>query len=128
MEPMMSEELYLLLLDWDRHCPDLGARSMKLDHTLDRIFCISHSDIYGKFTSPMKMLMLNYLVRKTDHPDFLKTDKISRIKVDWTFISIYFPYGSDSKVSAYNAGDLVSIPGSGRSPGEGMATHSSILA
>ena len=30
-----------------------------------------------------------------------------------------FPGGSDSKVSAYNAGDLGSIPGSGRSPGEG---------
>ena len=27
--------------------------------------------------------------------------------------------GSDSKVSAYNAGDLGSTPGSGRSPGEG---------
>ena len=30
-----------------------------------------------------------------------------------------FPGGSDSKVSAYNAGDPGSIPGSGRSPGEG---------
>ena len=30
-----------------------------------------------------------------------------------------FPGGSDSKVSAYNAGDLASIPGSGRSPREG---------
>ena len=30
-----------------------------------------------------------------------------------------FPGGSDSKVSACNAGDLGSIPGSGRSPGEG---------
>ena len=29
-----------------------------------------------------------------------------------------FPGGSDGKVSAYNAGDLGSIPGSGRSPGE----------
>ena len=29
------------------------------------------------------------------------------------------PCGSDSKESAYNAGDLGSIPGSGRSPGEG---------
>ena len=27
--------------------------------------------------------------------------------------------GSDDKVSAYNAGDPASIPGSGRSPGEG---------
>ena len=39
-----------------------------------------------------------------------------------------FSGGSDCKVSAYNAGDLGSIPGSGRSPGEEMATHSSILA
>ena len=30
-----------------------------------------------------------------------------------------FPGGSDGKASAYNAGDLGSIPGSGRSPGEG---------
>ena len=31
----------------------------------------------------------------------------------------HFPGGSDSKASAYNAGDPVSIPGLGRSPGEG---------
>ena len=30
-----------------------------------------------------------------------------------------FPGGSDSKESVCNAGDLGSIPGSGRSPGEG---------
>ena len=30
-----------------------------------------------------------------------------------------FPGGSDGKEFAYNAGDLCSIPGSGRSPGEG---------
>ena len=30
-----------------------------------------------------------------------------------------FPGSSDGKVSAYNVGDLGSIPGSGRSPGEG---------
>ena len=30
-----------------------------------------------------------------------------------------FPDSSDSKASAYNAGDPGSIPGSGRSPGEG---------
>ena len=29
-----------------------------------------------------------------------------------------FPHGSDSKESAHNAGDLGSIPGLGRSPGE----------
>ena len=30
-----------------------------------------------------------------------------------------FPGGSDGKASAYNEGDLHSIPGLGRSPGEG---------
>ena len=42
-----------------------------------------------------------------------------------------FPDGSVGKESACNAGDIEdmgSIPGSGRSPGEGMTTHSSILS
>ena len=34
-------------------------------------------------------------------------------------LNIGFPGGSDSKASACNEGDLGSIPGSGRSPGEG---------
>ena len=33
--------------------------------------------------------------------------------------SMGFPGGSEVKASAWNAGDLGSIPGSGRSPGEG---------
>ena len=40
----------------------------------------------------------------------------------------YLPCGSAGKESTCNAGDLGSIPGLGRSPGEGTATHSSILA
>ena len=39
-----------------------------------------------------------------------------------------FPGGSDSKESACNAGDMGSIFGSGRSPGEGNGYHSSIPA
>ena len=39
-----------------------------------------------------------------------------------------FPGGLDSKVCAYNAGDLGSIPGLGRSSGEGNANHSSTIA
>ena len=35
------------------------------------------------------------------------------------YYSIDFPGGSDGKASAYNAGDLGLIPGSGRSPEEG---------
>ena len=38
------------------------------------------------------------------------------------------PSGSDGKESVCNVGDLGLIPVSGRSPGEGMATNSSILA
>ena len=32
---------------------------------------------------------------------------------------LWIPHGSDGKASAYNAGDLGSIPESGRSPEEG---------
>ena len=39
-----------------------------------------------------------------------------------------FPGGSDGKESACNVGDPGSIPGSGRSPGEGNGTHYKILA
>ena len=40
-----------------------------------------------------------------------------------------FSGGSDGKESACNAGDLIPIPGLGRSPGVGHGvTHSSILA
>ena len=38
------------------------------------------------------------------------------------------PWWLRSKESACNAGYLDLIPGLGRSPGEGMATHSSIFA
>ena len=37
-------------------------------------------------------------------------------------------YSSDGRESACNTGDPGSIPGSGRSPGKGVATRSSILA
>ena len=47
-------------------------------------------------------------------------------KVSWPEVG--FPVGSDGKESACSAGDLGSIPGLGRPPGEGMATHSSTLA
>ena len=38
-----------------------------------------------------------------------------------------FPCGSEGKEPACDAGDQGSKPGLGRSPGEGMAIHSSIL-
>ena len=44
--------------------------------------------------------------------------KSSSLTVKETFLRPYIPGSSDKKGSAYNAGDLGSIPGSGRSPGE----------
>ena len=43
------------------------------------------------------------------------------------YLVINFPDSSVGKESACNAGDLGLIPGLGSSPGEGKATHSSIL-
>ena len=43
--------------------------------------------------------------------------KRNRILINAT--SLDFPGGSDGQVSAYNSGDPGSIPGMGRSPGEG---------
>ena len=42
------------------------------------------------------------------------------MEIDYIYLSLFdFPGGSDGKASVYNVGDLGSIPGSGRSPGEG---------
>ena len=43
-----------------------------------------------------------------------------------TPVFLGFPCGSAGKESACSAGDLGSIPGLGRSPGDGKATHSSV--
>ena len=43
-------------------------------------------------------------------------------------IMLELPCSSNGKELACNAGDLGSNPGSGSTSGEGMATHSSILA
>ena len=49
--------------------------------------------------------------------------------IDWSSTLLYrLPWWLSGKGSAYNAKDPGSIPRSGRSPGEEMATHSSILA
>ena len=39
--------------------------------------------------------------------------------LETTYVSMDFPSGSDGKESVCNVGDLGSIPGLGRSPGEG---------
>ena len=43
-----------------------------------------------------------------------------KIQINMYYIAICFPCGSAGKESACNVGDLDSIPGLGRSPGEGI--------
>ena len=47
---------------------------------------------------------------------------ITHLKLGPSESDLGFPGSSDGKASAYNAGDPGSIPGSGRSPGEGNGT------
>jgi len=66
----------------------------------------------------------------SEHSDTLELTAykyfLSMIKVTYKIynFTIYmgFPGGSEAKASACNVGDLGSIPGSGRSPGEGNGT------
>ena len=46
----------------------------------------------------------------------------------WGTKDMGFPDGTVVKNLPANAGDVGSVPGQGRSPEKGMATHSSILA
>ena len=70
------------------------------------------------------------LLPKVDHTvEALKHSQFYHLAVWlWSCGCLGFPGGSDSKESAGNAGDLGSIPGSGRSSGEGNGSPSSILA
>ena len=45
----------------------------------------------------------------------------------YLYMHMGFPGGSEVKVSAWNAGDLGLIPGSGRSPGEGNGNPLQLL-
>ena len=64
-----------------------------------------------------------------------KRDKVCKVKFPVNHFNYAYSYswyvlgsGSNGKESACNAGDPSSIPGSGRSPGEGNGNRSSILA
>ena len=48
----------------------------------------------------------------------LQPTESQRVRHNWASNILGFPYGSAGKESACNAGDLDSIPGLGRSPGE----------
>ena len=58
-------------------------------------------------------------------PQEVRAEFWHNLYVTWKCMG--FPSGSAGKEPACNAGGLCSIPGLGRSPGEGTATNSSIL-
>ena len=63
------------------------------------------------------------------HPAEIRpTSKSGIPELEASKVRSSFPGSSDDKASAYNAGNLGSIPESGRSLEKGMATHSSIHA
>ena len=72
-----------------------------------------------------KMLLFSYGQRITVH-----INGPEKSCSENTFLHLFKPMfgGSDGRESACNAGDSALIPGLGRSPGEGMATPSNILA
>ena len=85
------------------------------------------SSIPGSGSSPREgkgnpSSILAWKIPWTEEPGGLQSMRSQRVGHEWGF-----PGGSEVKVSASNVGDLGSIPGSGRSPGEGNG-NSSILA
>ena len=66
-----------------------------------------------------EFLMIIYLKRIFKKYPIILVVWESWLVVVLPFIVRGFPGGSEVKASAYNAGDLGSIPGLGRSPGEG---------
>ena len=67
--------------------------------------------------TPKSVFLTSSTTFKCTGMEWLVSHSPSICIIDLEFL--IFPGGSDGKESAYSAGDLDSIPGSGRSPGEG---------
>ena len=75
--------------------------------------------VYVKWASLVAQLIKNLPAMQETPVRFLgQEDPLRRDRLP-TPVFLGFPGGSDSKESTCNAGDLGSIPGLGRSPGEG---------
>ena len=64
-----------------------------------------------------------YILHLCSHNTQWVSVTLTKMYYNFLLICGLFPGGSDGKASAYNVGDLGSIPGLGRSPGEGNDTR-----
>ena len=64
---------------------------------------------------PMSSNAVDSYSLMSDIPEAVSRQSIKSL----LYLPLDFPSGSDGKASVYNVGGLSSIPGSGRSPGEG---------
>ena len=100
-----NELIYLCLLAYIR-CSVNGSYDS---------FPLWNKKIYKKnFHSPLKIVKDKIVIIL--HP------AVFSLFFSLCSLQLSFPSSSDCKASAYNAGDLGSIPGLGRSPGEGNGT------
>ena len=71
-------------------------------------------------TNPLFLLISKPVLLSIDNTtNALLQDRQLAVSPEFTYTLSIYPDGSDGKVPAYHAGDPSSIPGSGRSPGEG---------
>ena len=120
MAPTLQSHLTLFLL-----CPYIS--SCKDSFTLDVQSIASSSTINIKSSPPSFPLVTpNKVLRSNFYFSPIMLSCLKSLVVPIVFGS--FPGGSVVKSMPANAGDVGSIPGSGRSPEEEMANPSSILA
>ena len=116
--PKWISHVFQTLSEVDANCCKAGVSKLAHETNLychlflqmkicwNTAMCICLCIIYGYFfTIAAKVSSVKEIVRPTQPKIFIT--------------SLFLPGGSDSNECAYQAGDLGSIPGSGRSPGEG---------
>ena len=93
------------------------------------IICTFHFHALEKAMATHSSI-LAWRIPRTKEPGRLQSMGSQSVRHDGATFTFFsgFPGDSDGKQSACNAGDLVSIPGLGRSPGEGNGYPLHILA
>ena len=102
----------------DRGPPGPSIHGILQARILGGLPCPPPGDLLNPEIEPRSPALLEDSLLSEPHRQFLNDFKWT---ISWFILMEMedFPGGSDGKASAYNVGDPGSIPGSGRSPGEG---------